>query len=206
MIKSISPETFCHWNINMTGKLNFFHYTGLQGFVVEKLWVVSGVIFDVESESRIRISRSRQNFEIFEVMWSKNGVFRYFWGYVQGARNFFGLFLRWRNLSKFTDYQNPQAQIFKINFRMQNGMHQRVNVDAHKVVRINVKTWYGRIFVKKNLSWLFNSSFWRERVVLNDDIWEKNQKIFCALYITSKVAKNPIFRAHNLKYLKILTW
>ena len=32
---------------------------------------------------------------------------------------------------------------------MQNGMHQRVNVNAHKVVRINVKTWYGRIFVKK---------------------------------------------------------
>ena len=32
--------------------------TGLQGFVVEKLWVVSGVIFDVESESGIRISLS----------------------------------------------------------------------------------------------------------------------------------------------------
>ena len=31
-------------------------YTGLQGFVVEKLWVVSEVIFDVESESAIRIS------------------------------------------------------------------------------------------------------------------------------------------------------
>ena len=61
---------------------------------------------------------------------------------------------------------------------MQNGMHQRVNVNAHKVVRINVKTWYGRIFVKKNRSWLFISSFWRERVVLNDDIWEKNQKNF----------------------------
>ena len=52
--------------------------TGLQGFVVEKLWVVSGVIFDVESESGIRISLSRQDFEIFEVMCSKNGVFRYF--------------------------------------------------------------------------------------------------------------------------------
>ena len=89
---------------------------------------------------------------------------------------------------------------------MQNGMHQRVNVNAHKVARINVKTWYGRIFVKKNRSWLFNSSFWRERVVLIGNIWEKNKKISCALYITSKVAKNSIFRAHNLKYLKILTW
>ena len=51
-------------------------YTGLQGFVVEKLWVVSGVIFDVESG--IRISLSRQDFEIFEVMCSKYGGFRYF--------------------------------------------------------------------------------------------------------------------------------
>ena len=42
-------------------------YTGLQGFVVEKLWVVSGVIFDAESESGIRISLLRQDFEIFEV-------------------------------------------------------------------------------------------------------------------------------------------
>ena len=50
--------------------------TGLQGFVVEKLLVVSGVIFDVESG--IRISLSRQDFEIFEVMCSKIGVFRYF--------------------------------------------------------------------------------------------------------------------------------
>ena len=52
--------------------------TGLQGFVVKKLWVVSRVSFDVESESKIRISLSRQDFEIFEVMCSKNGVFRYF--------------------------------------------------------------------------------------------------------------------------------
>ena len=55
-----------------------FNYTVLQGFVVEKLWVVSGVIFDVESESGIRNSLSRQNLEIFEVMCSKNGVFLYF--------------------------------------------------------------------------------------------------------------------------------
>ena len=66
--------------------------TGLWGFVVEKLWIVSGVIFDVESESGIRISLSRNDFEIFEVMCSINGVFRNFWGYVQGARNFFGSF------------------------------------------------------------------------------------------------------------------
>ena len=57
-----------------------YHRSANNGFVfvVEKLWVVSGVIFDVESESGIRISLSRQDFEIFEVMCSKNGVFRYF--------------------------------------------------------------------------------------------------------------------------------
>ena len=82
-----------------------FEYTGLQGFVVEDLWVVSGVIFDVESESGIRISLQFSD----------------------------GKFL-------FTDHQNRQVQIFKINFRIQNDMHQKVNVNAHKVVRINVKT------------------------------------------------------------------
>ena len=52
----------------------FIDNTGLQGFVVEKLWIVSGVIFDVEFESEIRISLSRQDFEIFEVKCSKNGT------------------------------------------------------------------------------------------------------------------------------------
>ena len=68
-------------------------------FVVEMLWVVSGVIFNVESKSGIRISLSREDFEIFEVMCSKNGLFCYFWGYVQGARNFFGFFLKCHNLA-----------------------------------------------------------------------------------------------------------
>ena len=80
-------------------KLLNLDYTGLQGFVVENLWVVSGVIFDIESESGIGISLSRKDFEIFEVMCSKNGVFRYFWGYVQGARNFFGFFLKCHHLA-----------------------------------------------------------------------------------------------------------
>ena len=69
----------CLWNFSKSFHTFWFNdYTGLQGFVVEKLWVVSGVIFDVESESGIRISLSRQDFEIFEVMCSKNGGFRYF--------------------------------------------------------------------------------------------------------------------------------
>ena len=42
--------------------------------------------------------------------------------------------------------------------------------------------------------------------MLNDDTREKKtKKNSCALYITSKEAKTPIFRAHNLKYLKVLT-
>ena len=52
----------------------------------------------------------------------------------------------------------------KINFRMQNGMHQRVNV------------------------WI-----WRERVVLNDDIWEKNQKNFLRPVHNLKSSEKPHF-------------
>ena len=49
------------WHLILIGILNCANYnnTGLQGFVVEKLWVVSGVIFDVESESGIRITKIR---------------------------------------------------------------------------------------------------------------------------------------------------
>ena len=71
-------------------RLNY-NNTGLQGFVVEKLWVVSGVIFDVESESEIRISLLRQDFEIFEVMCSKNGVFATF-EVMYRAQEFFLVF------------------------------------------------------------------------------------------------------------------
>ena len=72
-------------------------------------------------------------------------------------------------------------------------MHQRVNVNAHKVVRINVKTLYGRIFVKENRLWLFNDSFWRERVVLNDEIWEKNQINFLRPVHNRKRSEKPDF-------------
>ena len=99
IIKCIRVQTYFdefdfRWNVRVKygDYIPIKNYTGLQGFVVEKLWVVSGVIFDVEYESGIRISLSRQDFEIFEVMCSKNGIFCYFWGYVQGARNFFGFF------------------------------------------------------------------------------------------------------------------
>ena len=70
-------DTIIFYSLNLN-QSNFTDNTGLQGFVVEKLWLVCGVIVDVESESGIRISLSRKNFEIFEVMCSKNGVFRYF--------------------------------------------------------------------------------------------------------------------------------
>ena len=76
---------------------------------------------------------------------------------------------------------------------MQNGMHQRVYVNAHKVVRINAKTWYGRIIVKENSLCLFIISFWRERVVLNDDIGEKNQKNFLRTVHNLKSIENPHF-------------
>jgi len=46
--------------------------------VVEQLKVISEVIFCVESEFELRIGLSRQDFEIFEVMYTKNGFFGYF--------------------------------------------------------------------------------------------------------------------------------
>ena len=42
------------------------------------------------------------------------------------------------------------VQIFKRNYRAQNGMLQRVNMNAHSIVRIDVKTQKGRNFAKKN--------------------------------------------------------
>ena len=47
-------------------------------FVVGKRKIISGVVFDVKSESVIRISLSRQDFEIFEVMCSIMGFFATF--------------------------------------------------------------------------------------------------------------------------------
>lgn len=46
--------------------------------VVGQLGVISEVIFCVESESEVRIGPSRQDFEIFEVIYSKNGFLGYF--------------------------------------------------------------------------------------------------------------------------------
>jgi len=46
--------------------------------VVGQLGVISEIIFCVESESEVRIGPSRQDFEIFEVIYSKNGVLGYF--------------------------------------------------------------------------------------------------------------------------------
>jgi len=53
------------------------NYPGLQGFVVGQLGVISEVIFCVESESKVRIGPSGQDFEIFEVIYSKNGFLGY---------------------------------------------------------------------------------------------------------------------------------
>jgi len=51
--------------------------TDLQGFVVGQLRVISEVIFCVESKSELRLGLSYQDFEIFEVMYTKNGFFGY---------------------------------------------------------------------------------------------------------------------------------
>ena len=90
------------------------NYTDLQGFVVEKLWVVTGVIFDVESESGIIISLSREDFEIFEVMCSKNGVFRYFSKFFSVLKNILPskniiYFSYFTNLNNYTKPERPST-------------------------------------------------------------------------------------------------
>jgi len=67
-----------YWNRFFINKLFFINNTSLQGFVVGQLGVTSEVIFCVESESEVRIGPSRQDFEIFEVIYSKNGFLGYF--------------------------------------------------------------------------------------------------------------------------------
>ena len=84
----------------------FIHNTGLQSFVVEKLWVVSGVIFDVESESEIRISLSRQDFEIFEIMCSKTGGFSLLLRLCTGRKKFFCFFSQMSSFSTTLSLQN----------------------------------------------------------------------------------------------------
>ena len=58
-------------SMSKTGKFQLtplIHRSANNGFVfvVGKRKIISGVIFDVESESETRISLSRQDFEIFE--------------------------------------------------------------------------------------------------------------------------------------------
>ena len=94
---------FCNWHIGhlfiylITSSSILFHSPSCQALSIVlfslKCWFITqvckvlllksygsfcGVIFDVESEFGIRISLSRQDFEMFEVMCSKNVGFRYF--------------------------------------------------------------------------------------------------------------------------------
>ena len=71
------------------------HYTDLRiiGLIVARqLRVIFEVIFRVEYESELRIGPSRQDFEIFEFMYTKNGYFGCFWGKIQAAQNFLNFF------------------------------------------------------------------------------------------------------------------
>ena len=80
-------------------ELWYFHSnnnnTGLQGFVAEKLWAVSGVIFDVESESDHHV----RNLRYLRLCARKMGFFANF-GVMYGAHEFFfGFFLKCHHLA-----------------------------------------------------------------------------------------------------------
>ena len=74
-------------------------------FVVGKRKIISGVIFDVESESEIRISLSRQDFEIFEIMCSKRG-FSLLLRLYTGRKKFFWFFSQMSSFSTTLSLQN----------------------------------------------------------------------------------------------------
>ena len=120
------------------------HRSANNGFVfaVGKRKIITGVMFDVESESEIRISLLHQDFEIFEVMCSKNGVFRYFWGYVQGTRNFFGFF--------------SQMSLFSTTLSLQNELlNSQERFFFHKNTAISSFDIY-----PNNLIWAFTLTLW----------------------------------------------
>ena len=80
--------------------------TGLQGFVVGKREVISEVIFCVESESELRIGPSRQDFKIFEVMYSKNRVFFLLLRLCTGRTTFYWSSLQVASFSTTLTLQN----------------------------------------------------------------------------------------------------
>ena len=80
LTSNFSVFLFVVLRLGLTSFFDTLHRSANNGFVfvVEKLWIISGVIFDVESESGIRISLSRQDFEIFEVMYRAQEIFLIF--------------------------------------------------------------------------------------------------------------------------------
>ena len=138
----------------------FTNNTSLQSFVVEKLWVVSGVIFDVESESEIRISLSRQDFEIFEVMCSKNGVFRYFWGYVQGARFFLVFFSQMSSFSTTLSLQNELLNSHKRFFFTKIRPYQVLAFIQTTLWAFTLTLWCIPFCIRKFILKICASGFW----------------------------------------------
>ena len=87
---------------------NELHRSANNGFVfvVGKRKIISGAIFDVESESEIRISLSRQDFEIFKVMCSKNGGFSLLLRLCIGRKKFFWFFSQMSSFITTLSLQN----------------------------------------------------------------------------------------------------
>ena len=136
--------------------IEWLHSSANNGFVfvVGKRKIISGVIFDAESESEIRISLSRQDFEIFEVMCSKNGGFRYFWGYVQGARNFFGFFLECHHLALLSFFKMSYWAVTSDFFSQRYG-HIKFWHLSEQPYEHSFRLFGAYHFAFENLSWKF---------------------------------------------------
>ena len=148
-------------------------------FVVGKRKIISGVIFDVESESGIRISLSRQNFEIFEVMCSKSRVFRYFWGYVKGARNFFVFFLKCHHLALLFPFKMSYWTVTSDFFHKDTAISS-FDIYPNNLMSIHIDSGaYHSAF--ENLSWEFVlagfDGLWIRIYSQKIDIRERNRLI-----------------------------
>ena len=114
-------------------------------------------IFDVESESGIRINLSCQDFEIFEVMCTKNGVFRYFWGYVT--------FWFFSQMSSFTTTLSLQNELLNSEERF-----FFTKIRPHQVltfIRTTLWAFTLKVFFEHIISNISKS--WRDRLILISD-------------------------------------
>ena len=86
-------------------------------------------------------------------MCSKNGVFRYFWGYVQGARNIFGSFLKFHHLALFFSFKMSYWTVTSDFFHKDTAISS-FDIYPNNLMSIHIDSGAYH-FAFENLSWKF---------------------------------------------------